>query len=371
MDVDSDRDEVGCNGTDIAAAKGYTEAIKAIYRWWAATAGHDKAVKALLSDWYERELDGMPTDQEEFHVEQVYDFDVLEALELATKHNHRKTIRVICEKNTIPGEMLIWAAEHDNVQVFYDVYDFHDEIDMDHLSRALLIAVSRGCVHIVKFVFESCGEELLDHIDENKKFSCPLIFAIKQGQRDMVDYLYAHDRCLDISCLRAVGAGQDVRREGISRPIRFEKALASAASKNQLEIMAFLQAKREFDGKATDKAFVEAASNGQLDAAKYLDNIEGHQVSAPSLDEGFEGAAGGCHLEMLKFLDGKGGFSRKVVTIAFENAVKDIAKLGDTGKDQVRVLKFLHGKGKVYPEVIDELFPYAGGHCSAAVVEFL
>ncbi|EGZ15472.1 hypothetical protein PHYSODRAFT_301979 [Phytophthora sojae] len=322
----------------------------------------------------------MPTDQEEFHVEQVYDFDVLEALELATKHNHRKTIRVICEKNTIPGEMLIWAAEHDNVQVFYDVYDFHDEIDMDHLSRALLIAVSRGCVHIVKFVFESCGEELLDHIDENKKFSCPLIFAIKQGQRDMVDYLYAHDRCLDISyvpafCTAAAYGPLELVKMFDEKVYLdqsgLKKALASAASKNQLEIMAFLQAKREFDGKATDKAFVEAASNGQLDAAKYLDNIEGHQVSAPSLDEGFEGAAGGCHLEMLKFLDGKGGFSRKVVTIAFENAVKDIAKLGDTGKDQVRVLKFLHGKGKVYPEVIDELFPYAGGHCSAAVVEFL
>ncbi|KAE9000245.1 hypothetical protein PR001_g16962 [Phytophthora rubi] len=398
MDIDDDRDDVGCKGTDIAAAKGYTEVVKTIYRWWvsggyeptemctralaeAAAGGHDAVVRVLLTDWYDWELFDARVEDDDLPVEQVYDFDVLEALELAVKHNHHKTARVICETSKISGEMYKWAAEHDNLQVFDDVYDFHGDRDADNLYRAMLIAVSRGCVDIVKFVLDNCGAELLDYVDGADDFPCPLVTAIKHGQREVVDFLYAHDTgCEDESyvpalCTAAAYGPLDLVKmfydNGEFNGSALEGAFASAAGKNQLEIMTYLQSKSEFDGEAIDKAFVEAARNGQLEAAKYLDTIEDHQVSAPSLDEAFEGAAGGCHLEMLGFLDGKGNFSRKVVTMAFENALNDIADLGVTGKDQVHVLKFLHGKGSVYPDVIDELFPYAGGHCSVAVVEFL
>ncbi|ETI53034.1 hypothetical protein F442_03936, partial [Phytophthora nicotianae P10297] len=56
---------------------------------------------------------------------------------------------------------------------------------------------------------------------------------------------------------------------------------------------------------------------------------------------------------------------------AFKNAIKDIGVLSEARNDQVQVLKFLHSKGRVCPEVVDELFPEAASCCSLAVVEFI
>ncbi|KAF1775682.1 hypothetical protein GQ600_12606 [Phytophthora cactorum] len=108
-----------------------------------------------------------------------------------------------------------------------------------------------------------------------------------------------------------------------------------------------------------------------MDAVKHLCDIGGYQTSAASLGDAVEGAASGGHLEMLKFLNTKGRLSRKVMTNAFENSIKAIGVLSEARNDQVRVLKFLHRKGQVYPEVIDELFPEAASCCSLAAVEFL
>ncbi|KAJ8515775.1 hypothetical protein ON010_g18514 [Phytophthora cinnamomi] len=91
------------------------------------------------------------------------------------------------------------------------------------------------------------------------------------------------------------------------------------------------RSKGEFDGMAIEKAFVEAARNDQSEAAMYLGNTEGHEVSAPSLNEAFDGEVSPAKLSQ----------------------------------------ELLGTRGSVYPEVINEMFPYVGGHCSAAVVEFL
>ncbi|KAG3107517.1 hypothetical protein PI125_g12654 [Phytophthora idaei] len=92
------RDDVGRDGTDVAAAKGYTEIIKLIYRWWvidsyaptqlcklalmnAVNGGHLEAVRALLSNWHWVELVNSRWGDDD--VEHPYNFDLLEALEAA------------------------------------------------------------------------------------------------------------------------------------------------------------------------------------------------------------------------------------------------------------------------------------------------
>ncbi|KAL4087706.1 hypothetical protein PRIC1_013594 [Phytophthora ramorum] len=396
IDIDDDRDEIGCKATDIAAAPGYNDVIKTIDRWWvgagyeptflcqralfnAVAGGHQETVRVLLSDWYVMEL-------YEAHFigddpEQTYDFDMVEALELAVNNKDDKIIWVLCELNDCPGKIFKWAAEHDDFQVFHGVFHFHYLDDMDNLYAALLIAASRGCMDIVKLVIDRCGAEMLDFADDYATLACPLVTAIESGRREMIDFLYAHD-CghKDESfgsafCAAAASGPMEVLKLFYDKEhfdaSTLEGAFASAARTSQLEIMKFLQSKQDFSSSAINKAFVAAACFGQTEAAKYLCSIEGHETSPSSLDKAFEGAASGCHINMLQYVDGKGNFSRKVVSKAFERAITDVGLLSETRNDQARVLKFLHSKGSVYPEVISEFFPEAARSCDVDVVKLV
>ncbi|KAF4044906.1 hypothetical protein GN244_ATG02823 [Phytophthora infestans] len=377
IEIDAYRDDVGCDGIDIAAANGSVEILKAIYRWWikdnyaptrlckralinAVNGGHLEAVRALLTGWHWKKLVESRSDDE--NVETPYKFDLLEALEAAVNKGDYKMTRVICEYTTIRGNFFLWAAEHDNLTVFENVFYFHHFNDMENLYRAMLVAVSRGCLDIVRSVIEN---------------------AIKHNQRDVVDYLYAHDSgCEDdthaaafcaaaaYGSLEMVEMMYDKDKENFDAST-LEKAFASAAGNNQLVTMTHLQTIQTFGHAAMDQAFVEASRNGKMDAVKYVGGIEGYNTSAFALGEALEGAASGGHLEVLKFLDTKANLPRIVVTNAFANVIKDIEVLSDARSDQVRILKFLHSREKVYPDVIEELFPQAASCCSLVVVEFL
>ncbi|ETP22848.1 hypothetical protein F441_03931 [Phytophthora nicotianae CJ01A1] len=395
IEIDTYRDDVGCDGTDVAAAHGNVEIIKTIYRWWvkdsyaptqlckrallnAVNGGHAEAVRVLLSKWYWEEISSLGLDDD---IEHPYKFDLMEALEVAVTNEKYGIAHVICELSTIPGEMLLWAAEHDCLEVLEDVSYFHN--DMDNLYRAMLVAVSRGCLDIVRFVINKCGPELLDYVDGDDSFPCPLVTAIKHGQREVMEYLYAHNAgCEDDTHAAAFCAAAAYGPLEMVEMIynndnenfdesKLSKAFASAAGNSQLETMTHLQTLQNFDQAAFDMAFVEASRNGKMNAVKYVCDIEGYETSAVSLNEAFEGAASGGHIGMLTFLSTKGEISRKVMTNAFKNAIKDIGVLSEARNDQVQVLKFLHSKGRVCPEVVDELFPEAASCCSLAVVEFI
>ncbi|KAF1775681.1 Ankyrin repeat-containing domain [Phytophthora cactorum] len=190
------RDDVGRDGTDVAAAKGYTEIIKLISAdsyaptelcklalTNAVNGGHLEAIRALLSNWHWVELVNSRWGDDD--VEHPYNFDLLEALEAAVTKGEYNISRGICEHNKIPGKIFLWAAEHDDLDVFDDVYYFHHLDDMDNLYRAMLVAVSRGCLDIVKFVIDKCGAELLDYVYGDD--------TIKHSQSEVMEYLYAHD----------------------------------------------------------------------------------------------------------------------------------------------------------------------------------
>ncbi|EGZ15462.1 hypothetical protein PHYSODRAFT_301971 [Phytophthora sojae] len=121
---------------------------------------------------------------------------------------------------------------------------------MDNLYRALLIAVSRGCVHITKTALGRRGAELLDYVDGDDSSPCPLVTAIKHGQREMVDFLYAHDTgCEDDS---------------------YVPAFCTAAAYGPLELAKMFYDKEKFDGPALELAFASAASRSQLETMTYL-----------------------------------------------------------------------------------------------------
>ncbi|KAI9989936.1 hypothetical protein PInf_020235 [Phytophthora infestans] len=317
IEIDAYRDDVGCDGIDIAAANGSVEILKAIYRWWikdnyaptrlckralinAVNGGHLEAVRALLTGWHWKELVESRSDDE--NVETPYKFDLLEALEAAVNKGDFKMTRVI-------------SIKHNQ----RDVVDY-------------LYAHDSGC--------------------EDDTHAAAFCAAAAYGSLEMVEMMYDKDKeNFDASTL--------------------EKAFASAAGNNQLVTMTHLQTIQTFGHAAMDQAFVEASRNGKMDAVKYVGGMKGYNTSAFALGEAFEGAASGGHLEVLKFLDTKANLPRIVVTNAFANVIKDIGVLSDARSDQVRILKFLHSREKVYPDVIEELFPQAASCCSLVVVEFL
>uniref|UniRef100_H3H1J8 Uncharacterized protein n=2 Tax=Phytophthora ramorum TaxID=164328 RepID=H3H1J8_PHYRM len=254
IDIDDDRDEIGCKATDIAAAHGYNDVIKTIDRWWvgagyeptflcqralfnAVAGGHQETVRVLLSDWYVMELYEAHFEGDD--PEQTYDFDMVEALELAVNNKDDKIIWVLCELNDCPGKIFKWAAEHDDFQVFHGVFHFHYLDDMDNLGRR----------EMIDFLYaHDCG-----HKDES--FGSAFCAAAASGPMEVLKLFYDKEH-FDASTL--------------------EGAFASAARTSQLEIMKFLQSKQDFSSSAINKAFVAAACFGQTEAAKYLCSIEGH-----------------------------------------------------------------------------------------------
>ncbi|KAG3058132.1 hypothetical protein PC121_g14518 [Phytophthora cactorum] len=146
------KDQVGCDTTDIAAARGHCEAIKLIYRCWVQPAGSTFANAFSIP-------------------KPCYNFDILEALELAVKNENDKIARVICDKSGFPGEIL----------------------------RAMIIAIERGFLEIVKFLTMECGEGLLEYAAGEFGFSCPLVTAIAHGKWEVIEYLDTQGMYLDES----------------------------------------------------------------------------------------------------------------------------------------------------------------------------
>ncbi|KAG6954553.1 hypothetical protein JG688_00012286 [Phytophthora aleatoria] len=331
------KDQVSCDTTDIAAARGHCEAIKLIYRCWVQPAGSTFANAFSIP-------------------KPCYNFDILEALELAVKNENDKIARVICDKSGFPGEILRWAAKHDNLEVLRVVYRFEDDY-MEDLYRAMIIAIERGFLEIVKFLTMECGEGLLEYAADEFGFSCPLVTAIAHGKWEVIEYLDTQDMYLDES--------EDFDATAL------ERAFASAAGKNQLGIMTYLQTKKKFDRTAIDKALNSAASCGHLDSVKYLCDIEGYELSAAALDKAFENAAEDWNLEMVKFLGGKGNVSRASINTAFEYAMNEPGIFRGKADDQLEMLKHLHSKGCIDPEVISEDFAHVARNCHVDVVEYL
>ncbi|KAL4144855.1 hypothetical protein PRNP1_013980 [Phytophthora ramorum] len=250
IDIDDDRDEIGW-----WVGAGYEPTFlcqRALFN--AVAGGHQETVRVLLSDWYVMELYEAHFEGDD--PEQTYDFDMVEALELAVNNKDDKTIWVLCELNDCPGKIFKWAAEHDDFQVFHGL------------------------------VIDRCGAEMLDFTDDYATLACPLVTAIESGRREMIDFLYAHD-CghKDESfgsafCAAAASGPMEVLKLFYDKEhfdaSTLEGAFASAARTSQLEIMKFLQSKQDFSSSAINKAFVAAACFGQTEAAKYLCSIEGH-----------------------------------------------------------------------------------------------
>lgn len=99
-------------------------------------------------------------------------------------------VRVICEKTEASGDILKWAAQHDKLQVFSDVYRYHQGGDMEDLYKS---SGEGDYLDIVTFVIEECGAELLDYGEGDFSCPCPLVAAIEHGKREIIGYLYAHD----------------------------------------------------------------------------------------------------------------------------------------------------------------------------------
>ncbi|KAF1789001.1 Ankyrin repeat-containing domain [Phytophthora cactorum] len=281
------RDDVGRDGTDVAAAKGYTEIIK------------------LIS---------------------------AEALEAAVTKGEYNISR-ICEHNKIPGK-IFYGRRSTTISM---------SSMMCTISTILTIwTISKGSDGVLYAHDTGC---------EDDTHAVAFCAAAAYGPLEMVKMIYDNDNeNFDESTLG--------------------KAFASAAGNSQLETMTHLQSLQTFDQEAIDKAFVVASRNGKMDAVKTCATSRVPDFCCFSRRCSRSAASGG-HLEMLKFLNTKGRLSRKVMTNAFENSIKAIGVLSEARNDQVRVLKFLHRKGQVYPEVIDELFPEAASCCSLAAVEFL
>ncbi|GMF21233.1 unnamed protein product [Phytophthora lilii] len=199
--------------------------------------------------------------------------------------------------------MLLWAAEHGNLYVLQDVYYCHG--DYDNLHRAMIHAITRGHLDIVKFIFEQRGPDLLDYVDGDKTFPCPLVMAIKQGDTEVMEYLYAwfvenqHDAFSYGPALCAATSSEVAKRLCAEQAIEtsdLETAFACAAGKSHIEIMKLLQCSDQFNISFIDRAFAIAAGCDQMDAVKYLSKIEGYHTSTSALQEAFIDAAGGGYL---------------------------------------------------------------------------
>ncbi|ETK92899.1 hypothetical protein L915_03846 [Phytophthora nicotianae] len=396
---DKVKDQAGCDTTDIAAAHGHCEAIKLIYRWWvqparyskptqlctralanAVSGGHLQTVETLLGQWGDFFDGERSTFENAFTIPRpCHDFDILEALELAVKNKNDKIIRVICEKSGLPGEILRWAAKNNNL----DVLRIMDPIEVDYredLYRAMLIAVERGFLKIVKFLTAQCGEDKLENVTGEYGFFCPLVTAIEHGRREIIEFLDAWNMHLGESlvpvfCAAAAFGPLDLvqmfyDREKFDSPA-LNRAFASAAGKNQLEIMAYLQTKQKFGRAAIDKALNSAARGGHLDAVRRLCDIEDYEISDAALNEAFENAAESWHLDMVKFLDTKGTISRASINTAFMDAMDEPGLLMEKPDNQLETLKLLHNKGCIYPEAIPENFANVARNCHVDIVEFL
>ncbi|EGZ15474.1 hypothetical protein PHYSODRAFT_301981 [Phytophthora sojae] len=345
----------------------------------AVRGGHVDAVKVLLASWEEFEL-GKDWYFNHYGKHSPYDFDELEALEEAVKGEEKEIIGVICEKTEDPRELFNWAVEQDNLQVFQCVYQFHGEDEMENVFRAMIDAAGRGCLEIVKFVMEECGAELAELYECDLLFRCPLVTAIEEGKRNIVDYLYEHNGYKDASFISALCAAawsgslelveMFFGKHGFDAAA-LDRAFASAARGGHLEIVRHLQSLQKFEQAAIDEAFVSAVSGAQMEALEYLCAIEGYTISAASLDEAFQNAAGSLQLDMLKHLDSKGGISRRAINSAFECAAIESGILSERRDVQVRVLEFLVNKGGVSPEAIDAGFSDATLRCRLDVVELL
>ncbi|KAF4044901.1 hypothetical protein GN244_ATG02818 [Phytophthora infestans] len=342
--------------------------------------GHLQTVKTLLGQWDDF-FDGDRSALENaFTVPKpCYKFDILKALELAVKNKNAEVVRVICDESGVRGEIMKWAAEHGYLDVLQVVYRFEEDF-VEDLYRAMIIAVERGFLEIVKFLTTECGEGLIAFAADEFGFCCPVISAIEHGNIEVMEYLETQNMFLDetfvpVFCAAAAHGPLDVVRTFYEREelddTALDGAFASAAGKSQLEILTYLQTKRKFDHVAINEALNAAANNGHLDAVKYLCGIEDYEISAAALDAAFECAAEVWHLEMVKFLDGKGKVSRASVNTAFVNAMNEPNCYRGEIDDQLEIFKFLYSKGCIYTDIIQDDFVDFARSCHVDVVEFV
>lgn len=134
-----------------------------------------------------------------------------------------------------------------------------------------------------------------------------------------------------------------------------------------MEIMEFFRSKEDFDSASLGDSLLMAAMFGKADTVTYLYNIEGFKPATASVEEALTQAAGEGHLEVVKTLNMKSKFSRKVI----EKALKRAAMAQTVARDQAGVVKYLFATGHIYPSFIRSIFVDAAQLSTDEVVEFL
>ncbi|KAG3074681.1 hypothetical protein PI125_g21919 [Phytophthora idaei] len=181
-------EDMVCKLTELAAAHAHSEVIRSVYKWWkssgesgdiscaraqsiTAADGHLETLKCLLS---------------------LYKIDTLDPLKQALKHGNNDVVKGICEEMD-PELSLPWAAERCELEAIKQIYyhHHHNYTDMWDFLQAMLAAIATGNLEIVKFLNETCGEEL-DGWGISDNYTCPLARAIECGQVEFVKYLYTN-----------------------------------------------------------------------------------------------------------------------------------------------------------------------------------
>ncbi|ETN07952.1 hypothetical protein PPTG_12472 [Phytophthora nicotianae INRA-310] len=358
--------------TDLAATYGHTDVIRAVHTWWKSSgeSGNISCARAKLIAADLGRLEAMKC------LLELYRIDTLDPLKRALDHGHHDIVEVIC-KEMDPELSLPWAAQHRELEAIKQIYHHRRDADMWEFLQAVMAAISSGNFEIVKFLNETCGEDLYQR-GTNHKDCCPLTRAIECGHVELVKYLYANGykaTSFEIAFSAAVSYGPlelvelfcgDERCSAAS----INQGFVVAAGAGQLANMKCLQLKQEFDDSMLAEAFKRAAGCGQTEVVEHLYS-ERDQISTSAFEEAAIVAGGGGHLSVLKLLDGKNPISDELAVKVFLSAAKDKGLRCSDIDDQVGVLEFLHAKGCIASDVIVKVFPEAAGSSSVDVMEFL
>lgn len=144
--------------------------------------------------------------------------------------------------------------------------------------------------------------------------------AVWSGSLETVEFLYPAD-------------------DHLMYPGFLDIVFTSAASSGQLEIVRFLDSKRQVSPDLMLKTFMETTWNWVLDGKTIPDQVG-----------------------VLEFLYTKAGVAHEMISYAFMDAVRG---------SSVEVVKFLYEKGDISADLVDEAFRCATCEISADVVEFL
>ncbi|KAI9989931.1 hypothetical protein PInf_020230 [Phytophthora infestans] len=236
------------------------------------------------------------------------------ALELAVKNKNAEVVRVICDESGVRGEIMKWAAEHGYLDVLQVVYRFEEDF-VEDLYRAMIIAVERGFLEIVKFLTTECGEGLIAFAADEFAINEALNAAANNGHLDAVKYLCGiEDYEISAAALDA--------------------AFECAAEGWHLEMVKFLDGKGKVSRASVNTAFVNAMNepncyrgeiDDQLEILKFL--YSKGCIYTDIIQDDFVDFARSCHVDVVEFVYSKisTSISCKMVEKAFKKATRRLA----------------------------------------------